>query len=263
MIAKNFPKNGSLVIAQIDKIERYGAYLKLIEYGNVEAFMPLREVSTGWIKNIHEFLHKGRKIVCRVTDVNEQKNTIDISLKKVTQKESKEKIKEYNLENRISSLMNIAIKKAGLSHQRQTIQKNILADFGTYTKFHAEAVQSQSPKNTNVPEELIKLYRSIIESSKKQKKYAVSYTVSFTYTDTMSGIDGIKSALGAAASKGVSVHYLGAPHYIIEASGKDYPEAEKKAKAGIEAIQNRLQGVEIEAKKNKSKDDKTDIMESL
>ncbi len=262
MMTKNLPRTGSLVIAQIDKIERYGAYLKLIEYDNAEAFMPLKEVSTGWIKNIHEFLHKGRKIVCRVTDVNEQKNTIDISLKKVTQKESKDKIKEYNLENRISSLINIAIKKAGLSHQRQTIQKNILVDFRSYTHFHNEVTQN-TPNITNIPEELVKTYKSIIESSKKQKRYDVSYSISFTYMDTMSGIDKIKEALKSAAAKGTTVHYLGAPHYIIEASGKDYIDAEKKVKSGIEAIEKSLPGTEIEVKKNKSKGDKTDIMESL
>ncbi len=262
MLTKNFPKTNSLVIAQVDKIEKFGAYFKLIEYGNIEAFMPIKEVSAGWIKNIHVFLHKGRKMVCRVTDVNEQRQTVDISLKKVTTQESKEKIKGYNLENRISSLTNIAIKRSGSSAQRQTIQNNILSEFGTYANFHAQAIAGQI-KNTRIPENFIKTYKEIVESSKKQKKYEVSYTLSFISEDTMSGVEIVKEALLSASEKGVTIHYLGSPKYMLEASGADYPDAEKKAKIAITAIEKSMHGTEITVKKNKTRDEKTDIMETL
>ncbi|MGH2510319.1 MAG: S1 RNA-binding domain-containing protein, partial [Ktedonobacteraceae bacterium] len=58
------PRVGSLVIANVSKITKFGAYCKLPEYNDLEVFLPLREISSGWIKNIREFIHEGQKLVC-------------------------------------------------------------------------------------------------------------------------------------------------------------------------------------------------------
>lgn len=258
------PGPNSLVIVLVDKIEKYGAYCKLIEYDNIEAFMPLKEVSTGWIKNIHEFLHKGKTIVCRVIDVNPEKGTIDISLKKVTPKDQKEKISEYNLEKRISSLLAQAIKQAGLSHQKNNITKYILEDFGTYTNFHNSMIEkNQKYKNANIPEKLKETYANVIDANRQKKDYDVSYTINLVNHNTKSGITEIRNALKLISEAGVEVHYLGAPKYMLISKGSDYNAAEKKIKNAVEILNSKIKNADIEIKKNKNKNENSSIMEKI
>ncbi len=264
MQKQNMPNPNTLVIVLVDKIEKYGAYCKLIEYDNVEAFMPLKEVSTGWIKNIHEFLHKGKTIVCRVIDVNPEKGTIDISLKKVTPKDQKEKISEYNLEKRISSLLAQAIKQAGLSHQKSTIIKSVIDDFGTYTNFHNNMIEkSQRYKTANIPEKLKETYIAVIDANRQKKDYDVSYTLDLVDYNTKGGITEIKNTLKLMSDAGVEVHYLGAPKYMLVSKGADYNSAEKKIKTAIDILNSKIKNADIEVKKNKTKNEKSSIMEKI
>ena len=78
------PRRGELVLVTVAKISNFGAYCRLIEYNNIEAFLPIREVSSGWIKNIREYIHEGQKLVCFVNNLDPDRGTIDVSLKKVS-----------------------------------------------------------------------------------------------------------------------------------------------------------------------------------
>src|SRR5208283_707785 len=127
------PRVGELVIANISKVMKFGAYCKLLEYNNLEVFLPIREVSSGWIKNIREFIHEGQTVVCEVAFYDKEKNTIDISLKRVTQKKSKEKIRAYNLEKRLAALFLQAIKEAGEHADKEALVQTALLEFNNYT----------------------------------------------------------------------------------------------------------------------------------
>lgn len=258
------PKPKSLVIVQIDKIEKYGAYCKLIEYNNREAFIPLKEVSTGWIKNIHEFLHKGRTIVCRVIYIDSEKGTIDISLRRVTSKDSKDKISEYNLEKRISSLFEQAIKKSGLSKQKDTLIKTVLLEFETYIDFHKNMLENTSQfKKSILPKILKSTYNEITEANRKKKKYSVSYTIKIINYNTEKGINEIKDTLSEIEKKDITIQYLGAPKYIFSTTGSDYVDAEKKIKKATIILKSNIKNGVIEITKNKNKNEKTNILEKI
>jgi translation initiation factor 2 subunit 1 len=68
----------------------HGAYCELVEY-KADAYLPIGEVASGWIKNIREFIKEGQKDVAKVVFVDQNKRALDISLKKVTAKEKKDK----------------------------------------------------------------------------------------------------------------------------------------------------------------------------
>ncbi|MGD0511465.1 MAG: S1 RNA-binding domain-containing protein, partial [Candidatus Micrarchaeaceae archaeon] len=110
MESQNTPRVGELVIANVAKISKFGAYCRLPEYNDLEVFLPIKEVSSGWIKNIREHIHEGQKLVCSVTFFDKEKGTIDISLKRVSPGNSKEKIRSYNLEKRLAALFLQALK---------------------------------------------------------------------------------------------------------------------------------------------------------
>ncbi len=260
---KKIPKLGELVIAQVSKIMQFGAYCKLLEYEDVEVFIPIREVSSGWIKNIHEFLHNGQKIVCKITYIDNQKGTIDASIKKVMPKEAKDKLSAYNLEKRFSTLIEKMIKDIGEEKNLQKISGIVQAEFGNYAQLYYDLIgNTERFKNSKLPKKLKDKLLEFIEEQNAKKKHKVSYIISMIVEDTENGITKINEALQEAEKTGAEITYISSPKYHITAEGKDYKESEDKVKAAIETIKARLKNTEIEVEKEKIKKEKEGIFES-
>ena len=67
-----WPEIGDFVIATIQKITDYGAYVMLDEYEK-QGLLHVSEVSSGWVRNIRDFVREGQKTVLKVLRVDAQK----------------------------------------------------------------------------------------------------------------------------------------------------------------------------------------------
>ncbi|MCD6421710.1 MAG: S1 RNA-binding domain-containing protein, partial [Thaumarchaeota archaeon] len=63
------PKPGDLVVGVVKRVERYGAYLNLIEYPGWEGFVHISEISLKWIRNIRDYLRENQREVFKVLRV--------------------------------------------------------------------------------------------------------------------------------------------------------------------------------------------------
>ncbi len=256
------PKIGALVIAQVSKITQFGAYCRLPEYNNTEVFLPIREVSSGWIKNIREFIHEGQSLVCKVVMYDRNRNTIDVSLKKVTPKETKVKIGAYNLEKRLSALLQRAAKQAGVDN-KETIP-GMLAEFGTYASiFQHAAENTEQFRNLKIPKGFKEEIQTAIEANRKEKKHTVSYIATISTYNTESGATELRKLLGGAVDDGVMVSYISAPKYRFVSDGKDYAEAEAKIKRAEADISAKMKKGVFKLEKEKLRKEKEDILAQI
>jgi translation initiation factor 2 subunit 1 len=261
---KRIPKVGELVIAQISKIMPFGAYCKLPEYDNLEVFLPIKEVSSGWIKNIHEFIHEGQKVVCKVIYYDVNRDSIDVSVKKVTPQDSKQKINTYNLEKRLGALFLQAVRTSGLESQKNETIQTALDEFGGYTNLMRNAADktkefTDSKLSKKLKEALLKL----LDTSKKKKRYVVSYIMRLSTYNTKSGATEMRGILSAIKANDVDVQYISAPKYHLMAEGTDYSDAESKIRKATEIVNSKLKKGLFEIEKEKLKKDKEDIMSTL
>ncbi|MCS7099144.1 MAG: translation initiation factor IF-2 subunit alpha, partial [Sulfolobales archaeon] len=109
------PSINELCVATVDRVFDLGAYVKLDEYGNLEAYLPWNEVSSKWVKNIREVVKEGQKVVVKVIRVDRKKNQVDVSLKRVVEVERKRKLKEWKRTKRAEKILEIVSKKLGRS----------------------------------------------------------------------------------------------------------------------------------------------------
>ncbi|EQD42303.1 translation initiation factor IF-2 subunit alpha [mine drainage metagenome] len=265
---KQYPPPNSLALAKIEKIMQFGAYCKLLEYNNTDAYLPIREVSSGWIKNIHEFIHEGQTVVCKIIYIDREKGTIDISLKKVTSKESKDKMGAFNLDNRLKALCQRALKEVKLPvPQRAEINDYIISQFKTYTNFvkalGEESGSQAESEEIKVPKRFKEAVLRIIEASRQNKRYIVAYDLSMSTQDTMHGIDNIKDVLRNINNADVKIDYVSAPKYKLVAEGTDYIDAEEKIKQAVNIIKDKLKSGNFNIEKEKLKKEKEDIMDRL
>jgi translation initiation factor 2 subunit 1 len=237
IIPKKTPNVGDMVLVKINKVMQFGAYCELTEYG-VTAYLPIREVASGWIKNIHEFIKEGQSNVAKVTYIDYNKNAVDISLKKVREKDKKDKINLYNLEKRAYGMFKQALTLSKSEENEEKIKTELAKTFVNYNDI-VVTIAEKSPEfeNTDVNTDFKNALTAIIEKTIKQKIYKVSYNIEMNINDTNNGIKIIKKVLSEIAKTGIFVTYAGAPNYHITANGDSYPNAEEKIKKAQEILQ--------------------------
>jgi translation initiation factor 2 subunit 1 len=247
---KELPDTGELVIVKISKIMPHGAYCTLQEY-NADAYLPISEIASGWIKNIHEFIKEGQKEVAKVIFVDKEKRAIDISFKKASAGEKKNKATEYNLEKRAEGIFAKALAASKLESKKAEILKEVAQKEQTYNDLVNDIFENKDPL-AGIKEQAFKqaLYEMVFKVI-KPKTYVVSYTVELTTTDTKGGISLIREILEAISQKGVEVLYLGAPRYRLMAEDSSYPRAEDKIKAAQSVLEKYNKRIAFEIRSNK------------
>ncbi len=231
---KTAPSQGEFVIVKINKVTPHGAYCKLEEFG-IDAYLPISEVSSGWIKNIHEFIKEGQQDVAKVIYIDLSKNAVDISLKKVSQKEKKDKVNEYSSEKRAKAIFDSTIKLSKKEAKKEEIISKIPKTISSYQELLTMAYEGKDPLSACGDNEFKTSFYEAAQKNVRPKTYTVSYNLELTVTNPQKGVVLIKNILKEIASKGNATRYLGAPHYSLISTDSDYIKAEARINAA-EAI---------------------------
>lgn len=235
---KDTPEIDELVIIRIKKIYPYGAFCELEEYPGREGFVHLSEVTSRWVKNIHNFLKEGQRAVGRVYRIVPEKNMIDVSLRRATESDRKLKMEQFRREKRGGKLLEVAsadVKKSkmSLAEASELLRKeygDVLSGFE-----EAAAKGEGALERAGIPAEWASAITEVARKNIKKQKKRVSGV--FTMSTTVpNGIEVIKEALEMIIEKGGEVTYLGAPRYMVDVEAEDYKKCEKKLKAIVDAV---------------------------
>ncbi len=101
---EGFPEEDELVLCTVTNIFHHGVFVNVEEYGK-GGMIHISEVSPGRIRNIRDFVREGKKVVCKVLRVNEEKGYIDLSLRRVNERQRKEKINEIKQEQKAEKII--------------------------------------------------------------------------------------------------------------------------------------------------------------
>lgn len=250
LIPKDMPDVSELVLIKINKIMPHGAYCKLVEY-NGEAYLPIAEVASGWIKNIHEFIKEGQQDVAKVIFVDRDKRSVDVSLKKASSKDRKQKISDHNTEKRAEGIFNKALASNGKTEQKQVMITKIPKTITTYTDLINEIAEGKDPLKAVGDEEFSKILYEAVKKSIKPKVYTVSYNIELNVTNPSSGVSIIKDIFKQTEALGVEVLYLGAPHYRIMSTDNSFPKAEVRIREVEHILEKHQKDISYSLKSNK------------
>ncbi|ELA40766.1 uncharacterized protein VICG_02197 [Vittaforma corneae ATCC 50505] len=90
-IRKNkFPRDGEIVIGKIASVKNDVVAVELLEYGNISGLILASELSRKRFKTVAQVAKVGNVEVCQVLTVEEDKGFVDLSLKRVSDKEKQE-----------------------------------------------------------------------------------------------------------------------------------------------------------------------------
>jgi translation initiation factor 2 alpha subunit (eIF-2alpha) len=227
---------GDFVLCTVDRIVGTVVFVKIfVENREIEGGIVMSEVAPGRIRNIRDYVVPKKKIVCKVLRVSPQGN-IDLSLRRVTQKEKKEVIEQDKQEKSYISIL-----KSILGDKLENTIKEISKEEKLFS-FIEEAKTNPERLEKIVGKENSKRILDILNIQKK-KKATVKKEIHLTTTKP-NGIILIKKIF--EIFKGIKIKYISAGRYSLELESEDIKIADKKIRDMIDIAEKDSKKLGIE-----------------
>ncbi len=242
-----WPEVGDLVVATVQRVVPYGAYVTLDEYDK-EGLLHISEVASTWIRNIRNHVREGQKVVLKVLRVDTQKGHVDLSLRQVSGREKKEKMLHWKREKRAKGLLKMIAEKHDLTLEEiyDKVGSKIEDRFGRlYNGFEESAEKgAKALLDAGVEQKYAKEIATIAKSQIKVPRVEVKGILELSCPKP-NGVEIIREAFKSAKNikkpKDVTVDFyvVGAPRYRVEVTARNYKDAERVLEGSVRtAIQN-------------------------
>jgi len=219
---------GDIVLCTVDRIVGTVVFVKI--ENNNEGSIITSEIAPGRIRNLREYVFPKKKIVCKVLRIAPNGN-IDLSLRRVSQKEKKEVLERDNQEKSYRNIL-----KNVLGDKFEEIAQKISKE-GNLVDFLQEAKENSAKLEKTVGKADAKKILEMI-SIQKQKKAVVKKEI-ILKTEKPDGVKLIKNILGNIDA---DVRYISAGRYSIIKTGGNIKEIDSN-------LRNILKSIEKQAKK--------------
>ena len=230
---QRWPEVGDLVMATVETVADYGAYVKLDEYG-MKGLLHISEISSSWIRNIRNFVREGQKVVLKVLRVNVEKGHIDLSLRRVTKRERIDKIMSWKMERKAETLLHSVAEKAGMPVE-EVYEKAVAPlekEYGLYEGFEKASKEgAEFLTKLGVPEGLAAAFVDIAKERIHIPMVKVKGIVELRCMKP-NGATIIKEAFldakkaDKARDAKIRAYVVAAPKYCIEVMAENYKRAE-------------------------------------
>lgn len=230
---QEWPEIGDLVIATVETVTDYGAYVKLDEYDK-KGLLHISEISSSWIRNIRDFVREGQKIVLKVLRVDMEKGHVDLSLRRVTKREKIEKIMFQKKERKAEALLRSVAEKTGMSLEEvyEKVGAPMEKEYGLYEGFEKVAKEGiEVLTKIGVSEELAPALAEVVKERIRVPMVKVKGIVELRCAKP-NGVKIIKEAFSTAKKAEKSrdaklrFYVVATPKYCIEVLAENYKHAE-------------------------------------
>ena len=243
-----YPEVDDVVMVNVQQIAEMGAYVKLLEYDDIEGMVLLSELSRRRIRSIQKLIRVGRNEVVVVLRVDKEKGYIDLSKRRVSAEDIVQCEERYNKSKAVHSIVRRSAEKFNvpLEEVYKSIVWPLAKEYGH--AFDAFRISITNPSIFDSPEvhaptkELLEDLKENIARrlSPQAIKCRADFDVScFSYE----GIDAIKEALTAAENLSdennqIKVKLVAAPRYVITSQSLEKTMGIEILNKAIETVTN-------------------------
>ncbi|MGI6008516.1 MAG: translation initiation factor IF-2 subunit alpha [Methanomethylophilus sp.] len=245
--ASGYPDNGELVVCTVTSVKNFGAFVTLDEYGDKEGFIHVRDIATGWVKYIKDYVKEGQKIVCKVLGVDSQKGHIDLSLKSVNDHQKRERIQQWKNEKKATKLLEIVAERLSVSVDQayKDFGDTLLEEYGSlYDAFEAVVAQPEEFRNY-FDGYWVDKFVEVATENIAPPSVEIEGVLEMT-SNAPDGVVRIRNALeaGLEAADGadVKITSVGSPRYRVVVKAPEYKQAEEIMKHVSKAAIDSLEG---------------------
>jgi translation initiation factor 2 subunit 1 len=231
-----FPEESDLVMCTVNNIQHNSIFVNIHEYDR-QGMITISEVAPGRIRNIRDYVVEGKVIVCKVLYVNQERGYIDLSLRRVTEGQRRERNDEVKQELKAEKIIEMTAHV--LKMDVKTLYDKVASIFlNTYfyiyqafDDFLSGNILLSDYFDKNIAASLEKTIREKI----KPKELMIAGDITIN-TWEENGIDDVRTALTGIQRDNLNVSYLGGGKYRILIKGADYKTVEKILKDASENV---------------------------
>ncbi len=216
-------KEDDIVLCTVSRIEGANVFVDIENNG--QGTIAMSEIAAGRIRNLREYVTLNKKIACKVLKI--ENGRAELSLRRVTAKERDEIMEKYKQEKTANTVLSNSLKN-NPSALKKILEKYTAHDFLNAAKSDSSILNKFVSKDES---EL--LQKVIADKKEKEKKSRRIFTLN---TDSPYGLTDIKKIL---EFPNVHISYLGSSKFTIEASGKEFKEANQHIDTAIASIQKK------------------------
>ncbi len=223
---EGFPREGDLVLCEINSVNPNCAFARLEEYKGLEGMIHIAEISTSWVKNIRSVVKEGKKVVCLVMRVDPHRGHINLSLKRVSEVDKRQKFEQVKRARKTARFMELVAQKALVPKGIiEALERDFTEAYFAFEEGARRGAEALAEKGLEAG-----LARAIAEVGAENISFPevalkASVTVSSYSPD---GLGAVKKVLAYAEKAGATVSYISAPKYRLALVSSDYKSAEKK-----------------------------------
>jgi len=244
---QGLPEFGELVICNVKKISPFAAWCNLEEYNAVEGMIHISEVAGKWVRDIRKFVKPNKQYVAKVIRIDREKNSVNLSLKRVSRSDEKNKWNVYRKGQRAEKILEQVGKELNKSLEQiyTEIGFPLQEKFGElFVAFEEIKKNPDILQKSDFPEAWKKTLIAIIEKNLVEKEVVIKADVELkSYAND--GIERIKNLLKEIDDK-TEVSYISTPTYRVEIKTKNPKIEEKKLEQELDklVVQAKKTGVE-------------------
>ena len=237
MAAKRLPEEGELVKCTVTSVQSHSIFVRIDDYG-INGMIHISEVAPGRIRNMRDYVVEGKSVICKVLRVNLERGHVDLSLRRVSESQRRNKVNEIKKEKLAEKLVEVVAFNLNMKSEElySAISEKVHEHFYLLFECFSEVARgnfsiSELKLPKNVSDELKKV---ILDRLKPEVVISSGRMVLESYAPD--GVEVVKAALKQAADLGSEVKYLGGGAYIVECRASNYKLAEAALKKSANAV---------------------------
>ena len=222
-------QEGDVVLCTVDRIVGTVVFVKIENNG--EGSIVVSEIAPGRIRNLRDYVVPKKRIVCKILRIDN--GNIHLSLRRVTGKEKKEVLEQFQQEQKFASILRSILGEKTSQVIEEITKQESLSDFLEDSKKDSAKLEKLIGKN-----EADKILNILNTQKKKTAVVKKEFSLKTTKPNGLSLIKNILSTNEA------EIGYISAGKYSIKIESGDLKKADNK-------INEILKKIEENAKKQK------------
>ncbi len=219
-------QEGQIVRCKVEQITGTVIFVKIEEDG--EGTITTSEIAPGRIRNIRDYVSIGKRIVCKVLSLKD--NRVHLSLRRVTNSEKKQFLETAEKEKSLKAILKTITEKNSEEIIKKIEKESSLIEFFEQAKANPKILEEYFTKEQS--EKIIKILES-----KKEKLKQIKQILKLS-NKSSDGIKIIKEILiNSCKCSKCKITYIAAGKYTLSICGGNYKELKTDLNKSIECIE--------------------------
>jgi translation initiation factor 2 alpha subunit (eIF-2alpha) len=216
-------KENDFLLCSVKSIEGTTVFVTIDE--NTQGSIVFSEIAAGRIRNIREYVHPGKKIVCKILKI--LPDHLELSFRRVTASERDEILERHKKTKTFENML-----KAITKNPQQIIDK--IKEKYELWDFYDQARESPQILENFLKKSEADVIIKLLQDKKEKEKVVKKIIIIKSFSET--GLFDIKEILKI---KNADIRYLGSSKFSVEATAKDFKEAEHSVDKVIQQIETK------------------------